>query len=278
MVADHSKWNVVGLAGIASLDRVDVLVTDSGLSRKAQRTLENLGAAAGGRGGRIVSTRDDARTTGTPPTPLARHLHDGREILYYDDTPPYVDGAATDLHDSRPPAEPEPAAGQMRYDPLTGEWVAIAAARQDRAFLPPADECPLCPTAAAPCRPRCPPTTTTWWCSRTASPSFDPVAACAARPSPPTTALGPRPRRSVAARCVCFTSEHDATFADLTADRGPARSSRRGPTARRRWARCPASSRSSASRTAGEAIGVTLHHPHGQIYAYPYVTARTRGC
>jgi UDPglucose--hexose-1-phosphate uridylyltransferase len=25
----------------------------------------------------------------------------------------------------------------------------------------------------------------------------------------------------------------------------------------------------------GEAIGVTLHHPHGQIYSYPYVTPRT---
>ena len=26
----------------------------------------------------------------------------------------------------------------------------------------------------------------------------------------------------------------------------------------------------------GEEIGVTLHHPHGQIYAYPYVTPRTK--
>ncbi|MEP6844304.1 MAG: galactose-1-phosphate uridylyltransferase, partial [Pseudolysinimonas sp.] len=25
----------------------------------------------------------------------------------------------------------------------------------------------------------------------------------------------------------------------------------------------------------GEQIGVTLHHPHGQLYAYPYVTPRT---
>jgi UDPglucose--hexose-1-phosphate uridylyltransferase len=25
----------------------------------------------------------------------------------------------------------------------------------------------------------------------------------------------------------------------------------------------------------GEAIGVTLHHPHGQVYAYPFVTPRT---
>src|SRR5690625_7156826 len=25
----------------------------------------------------------------------------------------------------------------------------------------------------------------------------------------------------------------------------------------------------------GKEIGVTLHHPHGQIYAYPYLTPRT---
>jgi DeoR/GlpR family transcriptional regulator of sugar metabolism len=39
VVADHSKWNVVGLAGIATLDRIDVLVTDSGLPAAARRTL-----------------------------------------------------------------------------------------------------------------------------------------------------------------------------------------------------------------------------------------------
>ena len=38
-------------------------------------------------------------------------------------------------------------------------------------------------------------------------------------------------------------------------------------------ARCPASSRSSAFENRGAEIGVTLHHPHGQIYAYPFVTA-----
>jgi UDPglucose--hexose-1-phosphate uridylyltransferase len=26
----------------------------------------------------------------------------------------------------------------------------------------------------------------------------------------------------------------------------------------------------------GEAIGVTLHHPHGQIYSYPYITPKTQ--
>ena len=39
VAADHSKWGVVGLAGIADLTDVDVLVTDSGLPRAAQRTL-----------------------------------------------------------------------------------------------------------------------------------------------------------------------------------------------------------------------------------------------
>ena len=35
----------------------------------------------------------------------------------------------------------------IRWDPLAGEWVVIAAARQDRTFLPPADQCPLDPSA-----------------------------------------------------------------------------------------------------------------------------------
>jgi DeoR/GlpR family transcriptional regulator of sugar metabolism len=39
VAADHSKWGVVGLASIAGLDDVDVLVTDAGLPRAAQRTL-----------------------------------------------------------------------------------------------------------------------------------------------------------------------------------------------------------------------------------------------
>ena len=40
VVADHSKWNVVGLAAIAPLVDIDVLITDDGLSEAARRTLE----------------------------------------------------------------------------------------------------------------------------------------------------------------------------------------------------------------------------------------------
>ena len=37
---------------------------------------------------------------------------------------------------------------ELRWNPLLGEWLATATARQDRTFLPPADFCPLCPTKA----------------------------------------------------------------------------------------------------------------------------------
>ena len=35
---------------------------------------------------------------------------------------------------------------ERRRDPLTGEWRTFATSRQDRTFLPPSDQCPLCPT------------------------------------------------------------------------------------------------------------------------------------
>lgn len=47
VVADHTKWGVVGLARIAPLDDVDVLVTDSGLGAEAREVL-------GDRVGRLV--------------------------------------------------------------------------------------------------------------------------------------------------------------------------------------------------------------------------------
>ena len=68
-------------------------------------------------------------------------LADGREIIYFDD----VTKGRVPRADERPLGEREEA-GEMRFDALTGEWVAVASHRQNRTFLPPAHECPLCPT------------------------------------------------------------------------------------------------------------------------------------
>ena len=71
-------------------------------------------------------------------------LSDGRELIYFDDAdtalPPERKA------DERPPA-PRPPVPELRLDPLTGEWISIATARQNRAFLPPDDLDPLAPSA-----------------------------------------------------------------------------------------------------------------------------------
>ncbi len=40
VVADHTKWGVIGISSIAQLDQTDVLITNSGLGEEARRTLE----------------------------------------------------------------------------------------------------------------------------------------------------------------------------------------------------------------------------------------------
>jgi DeoR/GlpR family transcriptional regulator of sugar metabolism len=40
VVADNSKWGVVGLSTIATLDEVDVVVSDDGLEPEARQVLE----------------------------------------------------------------------------------------------------------------------------------------------------------------------------------------------------------------------------------------------
>jgi UDPglucose--hexose-1-phosphate uridylyltransferase len=73
---------------------------------------------------------------------------------------------------------------------------------------------------------------------------------------------------------VCFTSDHDASFAQLTP--------RRARTVLEAWidrtealGALPETRQVYCFENRGEEIGVTLHHPHGQIYAFPFVTPRT---
>jgi UDPglucose--hexose-1-phosphate uridylyltransferase len=204
-------------------------------------------------------------------------LHDGRQILYYDDSPPYLDGTAVrELHDSRPPAEPA-RSGQMRYDPLSGAWVTIAAHRMDRAFMPPANECPLCPTGRGTVPSEIPADDYDVVVFENKSPSFSPrvegepgrVGLLDDEPLWPT--------RPAFGRCevLCFTSDHDSTFAELS----PARTG----TVIEAWidrtrelAAVDGVEQVFCFENRGAEIGVTLSHPHGQVYAYPWVTPRTR--
>ena len=55
LVADHSKWGVVGLSQIGALTEVDILVTDDGLDGSAQAALSDLV------GELIIARRDGGR-------------------------------------------------------------------------------------------------------------------------------------------------------------------------------------------------------------------------
>jgi UDPglucose--hexose-1-phosphate uridylyltransferase len=204
----------------------------------------------------------------------ATRLADGRELIYFDD-------ADTTLGPDRATDErvldPRPATATMRQDALTGEWVSIAAARQNRVFLPPADHDPLAPQT--PGNPSEVPSLYDVAVFENRSPSFGPALADdpdAPRGLDDLAELGLGRSRTSVGRCevVCFSPEHEGSFGTQTPSRAR--------TVIEAWAdrtaalsALPGIEQVFPFENRGEAVGVTLHHPHGQIYAYPYITPKT---
>ena len=208
-------------------------------------------------------------------------LADGRDLFYYDD-PDTTLGAERGI-DQRA-LDPRPATATMRQDILTGDWISIAAARQNRAFLPPAELDPLSPQT--PTNPSEIPSRYDVAVFENRSPSFGPALSAAhgdapEAPNPPRglddlDALGLGSVRTSVGRCevVCFSPEHTGSFGTQSVTRAR--------TVIEAWAdrtaalsALPGIEQVFPFENRGEAIGVTLQHPHGQIYAYPYVTPRT---
>ncbi len=205
------------------------------------------------------------------PTRLA----DGRELIYFDDADTTL-GAARAV-DARA-LDPRPETATMRQDILTGDWVSVAAARQNRAFLPPAELDPLAPQTSA--NPSEIPSVYDVAVFENRSPSFGPALLEDAADPPhgldDLAHLGLGRTRTSVGRCevVCFSPEHTGSFGTQSVTRAR--------TVIEAWAdrtaalsQLPGIQQVFPFENRGEAIGVTLHHPHGQIYAYPYVTPRT---
>ena len=147
---------------------------------------------------------------------------------------------------------------ELRWDALAGAWVGIAGARQDRPNLPTTDECPFCVGGIE-------------------APAAYEVKAFANRwpmftPGDPTM-LEPVRRRVPArgaAEIVLYAPEHDASLAslgaarvrkvvDLWAERTQALLQR------------PEVEYVLVFENRGADAGATIPHPHGQIYAFPFV-------
>ncbi|MFI7585649.1 galactose-1-phosphate uridylyltransferase [Spongisporangium articulatum] len=189
--------------------------------------------------------------THPPEDPRVRrtlqHLADGREIVFFDrpGAPERV------VDDPRPLSALHPAV-DIRIDPVLDEPVVIASHRQGRTYHPPVDECPLCPSTDG---------------RHTEVPTDSYQVAVFENQFPSLWHHG---------RCevVCFSSRHDGRFADLSPDQVDLVMSA--------WidrtvalGGAPEVQQVFLFENRGAEIGVTLGHPHGQIYAYPYLTPRT---
>ncbi|MFT4028508.1 MAG: galactose-1-phosphate uridylyltransferase [Protaetiibacter sp.] len=204
----------------------------------------------------------------TGVTRRVARMADGRELIYFDD-PDTALPPERRIDERR--LDPRPATAAMRQDVLTGDWISVAAGRNNRVFLPPAHLDPLAPQT--PDNPSEIPDRYDVVVFENRSPSFGPDSG---GPLPPAGRGFDRSSPSVG-RCevVCFSPASEGslgtqsvtrirTVIEAWADRTRALSA------------LPGVAQVFPFENRGEAIGVTLGHPHGQIYAYPFVTPRTR--
>lgn len=204
-----------------------------------------------------------------PVRKTAITLADGRELIYFDEAgrPPRT---APDLR----PLSATPFASELRLDPLTDEWVVVASHRQQRTHLPPSDACPLCPSAPAKLT-EIPADDYDVVVFENRFPSLASLPADGEGLSSPVHSL--LERRAAAGRCevVCFSADHEASFAKLTPTR-VCTIMEAWVDRHRALTAMPGVRQVFPFENRGREIGVTLSHPHGQIYAYPFVTPRTR--
>ncbi|HEY3827859.1 MAG TPA: galactose-1-phosphate uridylyltransferase [Solirubrobacteraceae bacterium] len=140
--------------------------------------------------------------------------------------------------------------GELRFNELRGEHVDYAIHRQERTFLPPADHCPLCPTRPGGAETEIPFEAFEIAVFENRFPAFE------------------APRG--VAEVVVYTDRHDGSFATLA----PKRARALMWVWRERYAELGAREDVDyvlVFENRGVEVGVTLHHPHGQIYGYPFL-------
>lgn len=196
--------------------------------------------------------------------PAPPHLHrqtfrkpDGRALWLYARAPFEVGEI--------PAFEPVTAHPHLRWHPLRGEWVIYAAHRQNRTFLPPPDYNPLAPTLDPANPTELPPGSYDIAVFQNRFPSLVPDPGEPPHLEGVLTAPG-----EGACEVVVFTQDptaslaslpldHVALLVDVWADRTSELGAR------------PEIGYVLPFENRGVEVGVTLHHPHGQIYAYSFL-------
>lgn len=190
-------------------------------------------------------------------------LADGRDIFYFD-----LEDSPNRLQSDKRELSSEPVSqGSMRYDLLTGEWVAIAGHRQQRVLHPGKDVCPLCPSSEEN-QSEIPEASYDVVVFENRFPSFSGGFTQAVELKDPDWGA----EVPSAGRCevIAYTSDHAGSIGSLTTSEMQlvinAWMDRAAEIAKIKEVEYIF-----IFENRGAEVGVTLHHPHGQIYGYPYI-------
>lgn len=156
---------------------------------------------------------------------------------------------------------------ELRWHPFLEEWVITATHRQDRTFLPPPDYCPLCPSRPGGFPTEIPAENYDIVVFENKFPSL--------QPDPPNPSIAGMQWSPVAlAQGVCevvvYSPEHQGALVTMSLARirnliavWQDRYQELGALEQIKYVLI--------FENKGEAVGVTLHHPHGQIYGFPFI-------
>ena len=156
---------------------------------------------------------------------------------------------------------------ELRWNPLLQEWVITATHRQERTFFPPDDYCPLCPTKEGGFPTEVP---TEEYEIVTFDNKFPSLRRSAPEPAVEETGLYKvRPAEGVC-EVICYSSKHSGSLTDHSVEEinnlihvWTDRYEELGALDFVDYV--------FIFENKGKEIGVTLNHPHGQIYAYPFI-------
>lgn len=196
--------------------------------------------------------------------PLYRYTHeksDGRQWHQYATTP---FPAGFKFHGDGLVRGPEWSSPHLRFNRMRGEWVTYSASRQERPFLPPKEYCPLCPATPGAVDAQGRPILTelptgaegfSWAVFENMFPGLS---------LHPSTVTG---KASGHCEVILYTADHQKHLVDLPTSHLAGLAEVWQDRSRAVGAR-PEIKQVFIFENRGAEIGVTLHHAHGQLYAF----------
>jgi UDPglucose--hexose-1-phosphate uridylyltransferase len=183
---------------------------------------------------------------------------DGRKQILYSWTPISSSIIAPSPEDSA-----KPKGGHLRFHPLRGEWIIYATHRQNRTFLPPPEYNPLAPMTDPANPTEMPQGNYDVAVFENLFPSLGPSTEA------PLEIVPTKPANGVC-EVIVYTQDPDSSLGELSLPQIELVVAVWADRTRELGARndvqyvYPFENR-------GREVGVTLNHPHGQIYGYPFV-------